>query len=93
MGRPEGSSDIGGSFPGEPHGGRSSSGSGLQLRLQRPYQWLDRAPKGRNETGPCFRRRDKYDTGEKHLRQPLVPECVDRDRYLLMNLPGNERRR
>jgi predicted dithiol-disulfide oxidoreductase (DUF899 family) len=25
------------------------------------YQWLDRAPKGRNETGIWFRRRDEYD--------------------------------
>jgi predicted dithiol-disulfide oxidoreductase (DUF899 family) len=25
------------------------------------YPWLDRAPKGRNETGPWFRRRDEYD--------------------------------
>ncbi len=24
------------------------------------YPWLDRAPKGRNETGPWFRRRDEY---------------------------------
>jgi predicted dithiol-disulfide oxidoreductase (DUF899 family) len=24
------------------------------------YQWLDRAPKGRNETGIWFRRRDEY---------------------------------
>jgi predicted dithiol-disulfide oxidoreductase (DUF899 family) len=24
------------------------------------YQWLDRAPKGRTETGPWFRRRDEY---------------------------------
>jgi predicted dithiol-disulfide oxidoreductase (DUF899 family) len=24
------------------------------------YAWLDRAPKGRNETGPWFRRRDEY---------------------------------
>jgi len=24
------------------------------------YQWLDRAPMGRNETGPWFRRRDEY---------------------------------
>jgi predicted dithiol-disulfide oxidoreductase (DUF899 family) len=24
------------------------------------YQWLDRAPKGRNETAPWFRRRDEY---------------------------------
>jgi predicted dithiol-disulfide oxidoreductase (DUF899 family) len=23
------------------------------------YQWLDRAPKGRNETGPWFRRHDE----------------------------------
>jgi predicted dithiol-disulfide oxidoreductase (DUF899 family) len=27
------------------------------------YPWLDRAPKGRNETGPWFRRRDEYDQG------------------------------
>jgi len=26
------------------------------------YQWLDRAPRGRNETGIWFRRRDEYDT-------------------------------
>jgi predicted dithiol-disulfide oxidoreductase (DUF899 family) len=24
------------------------------------YQWLDRAPKGRNESGLWFRRRDEY---------------------------------
>ncbi len=27
------------------------------------YQWLDRAPKGRNETGIWFRRHDEYDEG------------------------------
>jgi predicted dithiol-disulfide oxidoreductase (DUF899 family) len=27
------------------------------------YQWLDRAPKGRNETRPWFRRHDEYDKG------------------------------
>jgi predicted dithiol-disulfide oxidoreductase (DUF899 family) len=27
------------------------------------YQWLDRAPKGRNEPGPWFRRRDEYGKG------------------------------
>jgi predicted dithiol-disulfide oxidoreductase (DUF899 family) len=27
------------------------------------YQWLDRAPKGRNETGPWWRRHDEYDNG------------------------------
>jgi predicted dithiol-disulfide oxidoreductase (DUF899 family) len=27
------------------------------------YQWLDRAPRGRNETGLWFRRRDEYDKG------------------------------
>ena len=25
------------------------------------YQWLDRAPRGRNETGPWFRRHDEYE--------------------------------
>ena len=27
------------------------------------YQWLDRAPKGRNETGLWWRRHDEYDKG------------------------------
>ena len=27
------------------------------------YQWLDRAPRGRNETGAWFRRHDEYDKG------------------------------
>jgi predicted dithiol-disulfide oxidoreductase (DUF899 family) len=27
------------------------------------YQWLDRAPRGRNETGPWFLRRDEYGSG------------------------------
>ena len=27
------------------------------------YQWLDRAPKGRNETGVWWRRHDEYDRG------------------------------
>src|SRR3954469_4604988 len=27
------------------------------------YQWLDRTPKGRNETGPWWRRHDEYDEG------------------------------
>jgi predicted dithiol-disulfide oxidoreductase (DUF899 family) len=27
------------------------------------YQWFDRAPKGRNETGPWFRRKDEYGQG------------------------------
>lgn len=27
------------------------------------YQWLDRAPKGRNETGPWWRRHDEYEGG------------------------------
>ena len=26
------------------------------------YQWLDRAPKGRNETGIWFRRHDEYES-------------------------------
>jgi predicted dithiol-disulfide oxidoreductase (DUF899 family) len=29
------------------------------------YQWLDRAPKGRNETGIWWRRHDEYDTPHK----------------------------
>jgi predicted dithiol-disulfide oxidoreductase (DUF899 family) len=30
------------------------------------YQWLDRAPKGRNETGLWFRRRDEYESGPQN---------------------------
>jgi predicted dithiol-disulfide oxidoreductase (DUF899 family) len=30
------------------------------------YQWLDRAPKGRSETGAWLRHRDQYETGGKH---------------------------
>jgi predicted dithiol-disulfide oxidoreductase (DUF899 family) len=36
------------------------------------YQWLDRAPKGRNETGLWFRRHDEYDA------QPAAPEQTRR---------------
>jgi predicted dithiol-disulfide oxidoreductase (DUF899 family) len=32
------------------------------------YQWLDRAPKGRNETGPWFRRHDEYGEGDALAR-------------------------
>jgi predicted dithiol-disulfide oxidoreductase (DUF899 family) len=28
------------------------------------YAWLDRAPKGRNETSPWWRRHDEYDKRE-----------------------------
>jgi predicted dithiol-disulfide oxidoreductase (DUF899 family) len=30
------------------------------------YQWLDRAPKGRNETGPWFLRHDEYGMGARN---------------------------
>ena len=29
------------------------------------YQWLDRAPRGRNETGIWWRRHDEYGEGRK----------------------------
>ncbi|WP_437730516.1 DUF899 domain-containing protein [Sorangium sp. So ce1335] len=34
------------------------------------YQWLDRAPKGRNETGVWWRRRDEYDSPAKRVGAP-----------------------
>ena len=37
----------------------SSYGRGLD-GLWGMYQWLDRAPRGRNETGPWWKRRDEY---------------------------------
>ena len=30
------------------------------------YQWLDRSPKGRNETGVWWRRHDEYDRESKN---------------------------
>jgi predicted dithiol-disulfide oxidoreductase (DUF899 family) len=39
----------------------STYGRGLD-GLWGMYQWLDRAPKGRNETGPWWRRHDEYGT-------------------------------
>jgi predicted dithiol-disulfide oxidoreductase (DUF899 family) len=38
----------------------STYGRGLD-GLWGMYQWLDRAPKGRNETGVWWRRHDEYD--------------------------------
>jgi predicted dithiol-disulfide oxidoreductase (DUF899 family) len=40
----------------------SAYGRGLD-GLWGMYQWLDRAPKGRNETGPWWRRHDEYSNG------------------------------
>jgi predicted dithiol-disulfide oxidoreductase (DUF899 family) len=34
------------------------------------YQWLDRAPRGRNETGLWWRRHDEYDQGGEGGRRP-----------------------
>src|SRR6266550_2850436 len=34
------------------------------------YQWLDRAPKGRNETGMWWRRHDEYDTRAPRTQKP-----------------------
>ncbi len=42
----------------------SASSRGLDA-LWGMYQWIDRAPKGRNETGIWWRRHDEYD-------EPLV---------------------
>ena len=36
------------------------------------YQWLDRAPRGRNETGVWWRRRDEYGAGRAHSRNPAA---------------------
>ena len=36
------------------------------------YPWLDRAPKGRNETGPWWRRHDEYDNKEESQSQREV---------------------
>ena len=38
------------------------------------YQWLDRAPKGRNETGVWWRRHDEYDTLSEAVQRTLPSE-------------------
>jgi predicted dithiol-disulfide oxidoreductase (DUF899 family) len=38
------------------------------------YQWLDRAPKGRNESGAWFRRRDEYTNPPAHKIARRAPE-------------------
>ncbi len=42
------------------------------------YQWLDRAPKGRNETGLWFRRSDEYDKGASKDCCACAPTNTDR---------------
>ena len=42
----------------------SAYARGLDV-LWNVYQWLDRAPKGRNETGPWMRRHDEYEHASK----------------------------
>jgi predicted dithiol-disulfide oxidoreductase (DUF899 family) len=41
------------------------------------YQWLDRAPKGRNETGIWWRRRDSYDKADPaaHVGHDQATNC------------------
>ena len=42
------------------------------------YQWLDRAPKGRNETGIWWRRHDEYDKPSLPAHHPFSkPEASD----------------
>ena len=42
------------------------------------YQWLDRAPRGRNETGAWFRRHDEYNNGRPKSR---ATHCCYNYRY------------
>jgi len=43
------------------------------------YQWLDRAPKGRNETGIWWRRHDEYDRKEASARSSGAACCPTGD--------------
>src|SRR5262249_38392781 len=38
------------------------------------YQWLDRAPKGRNETGLWFRRHDEYESPAENVESCCSPK-------------------
>ncbi len=42
------------------------------------YQWLDRAPRGRNETGVCYRRHDEYQ--DSRDQPPLANNLVAENR-------------
>jgi predicted dithiol-disulfide oxidoreductase (DUF899 family) len=37
------------------------------LKAERNIRWLDRAPKGRNETGVWWRRHDEYDNQPRNI--------------------------
>src|SRR5215211_6226692 len=39
------------------------------------YQWLDRAPSGRNETGIWWRRHDEYASAHAPIAHPVSPGC------------------
>jgi predicted dithiol-disulfide oxidoreductase (DUF899 family) len=39
------------------------------------YQWLDRAPKGRNETGVWWRRHDEYDRDSQYKEKGASKDC------------------
>jgi predicted dithiol-disulfide oxidoreductase (DUF899 family) len=49
------------------------------------YAWLDRAPKGRNETGPWWRRNDEYD---KRWARSRVPSARPGTRDPVTRMPG-----
>ena len=55
------------------------------------YQWLDRAPKGRNETTPWWRRHDEYDQPVAALR-PVSVGGASRPRPLYADLTGSSNR-
>ena len=46
------------------------------------YQWLDRAPKGRNETGVWWRRHDEYDKrlSAERTSAPWLPSELPSER-------------
>ena len=50
----------------------STYARGLDV-LWATYQWLDRAPQGRNETGPWFRRHDEY--GDESQSESAANDC------------------
>jgi hypothetical protein len=48
------------------------------------YQWLDRAPRGRDETGPWWRRHDEYDSACRVTASP--PVLPGRTKKVTVNL-------
>src|SRR5918994_391836 len=59
----------------QPHGSSENGDEGAVDGLSAMYQWLDRAPRGRNETGIWWRRHDEYASANALTAYPASAGC------------------